>query len=299
MDFKIACIGSGNMGTALMKAAAASCGAENTGFTDSDKPKAKAAAKALGAEVYASNREAAEKADFVFLAVKPQALSPVLEEIAPVIQKRMDAKKPPVLVSMAAGWGIVKIQSLLNLAGTHGYVPKRLGPDWMDMKSAIMPEKPVPVLRIMPNTPALIGKGMIAMAASPQVPADKLAALEKFLSKAGRIDYIEERYLDAVTGLSGSGSAFVYMFIEALADGGVQAGLPRDKALNYAAQTVLGSAAMVQETGLHPGELKDMVTSPAGTTIAGVSALEKAAFRGAVMGAVEAAWRWAEKLGKS
>jgi pyrroline-5-carboxylate reductase len=200
---------------------------------------------------------------------------------------------------MAAGWSIAKIQSLLDLAGTHGYAPERLGPDWMDMKPSAMPERPVPVLRIMPNTPALIGKGMIAMAVSSQVPADKLAVVEELLAKAGRVDRIEERYLDAVTGLSGSGPAFVYMFIEALADGGVQAGLPRDKALSYAAQTVLGSAAMVQETGRHPGELKDMVTSPGGTTIAGVSALEKAAFRGAVMGAVEAAWKWAEKLGKS
>jgi pyrroline-5-carboxylate reductase len=298
MNYKIACIGSGNMGTALMKAAAASCGAENIGFTD-NKPKARAAAKALGAEVYASNREAAEKADFVFLAVKPQVLSRVIEEISRVVQKRIDAKKPPILISVAAGWSIARIQSLLNLAGTPGDSSERLGPDWMEMRPPIAPEKLVPVLRIMPNTPALIGKGMIAVTASSQIKADKLAVLEKLLSGAGRIDYIDEHYFDAVTGLSGSGPAFVYMFIEALADGGVQAGLPRDKALSYAAQTVLGSAAMVQESRLHPAELKDMVTSPAGTTIAGVAALEKAAFRGAVMGAVEAAWKRAEKLEKS
>jgi pyrroline-5-carboxylate reductase len=149
----------------------------------------------------------------------------------------------------------------------------------------------------MPNTPALISKGMIALAASPEVPAEKITELEKILKGAGDVDRLDERYLDAVTALSGSGPAFVYIFIEALADGGVRAGLPRDKALRYAAQTVLGSAAMVQETGKHPGELKDMVTSPGGTTIAGVAALENGAFRGTVMQAVEAAWRRSTELG--
>jgi pyrroline-5-carboxylate reductase len=149
----------------------------------------------------------------------------------------------------------------------------------------------------MPNTPALISQGVIAMTASPEVPGDKAAELEKILGAAGIVDRLEEKYMDAVTGLSGSGPAFVYLFIEALADGGVRAGLPRDKALCYAAQTVLGSAAMVQETGKHPGELKDMVTSPSGTTIAGVAALENGAFRGTVMNAVEAAWRRSREMG--
>ncbi|GHT64463.1 pyrroline-5-carboxylate reductase [Spirochaetia bacterium] len=272
----IACIGSGNMGNALMKGAAASIGGGNIGFSDADKAKARAAAKSLKALVYASNTEAVQKADYIFLAVKPQVLGAVLEEIAPAIQRRITAggaaaKKTPVLVSMAAGWSIAKVQSM---AGAH-----------------------VPVIRIMPNTPALIGQGMIALAASAEVSVNKIAELEKILGAAGEIDPVEEKYLDAVTGLSGSGPAFVYLFIEALADGGVRSGLPRDKALRYAAQTVLGSAAMVKETGKHPGELKDMVTSPAGTTIAGVAALEKGAFRGTVMEAVEAAWRRAKELG--
>jgi pyrroline-5-carboxylate reductase len=239
-----------------------------------------------------------QKVDYIFLAVKPQVLGAVLEEIAPAIQRRnlpprLQAEVPhritaggaakaavakqaaggkgPVLVSMAAGWSIAKVQAM---AGAH-----------------------VPVIRIMPNTPALIGQGMIALAASAEVPANRIAELEKILASAGEVDRLEEKYLDAVTGLSGSGPAFVYLFIEALADGGVRAGLSRDKALRYAAQTVLGSAAMVKETGKHPGELKDMVTSPAGTTIAGVAALEKGAFRGTVMAAVEAAWRRAAELG--
>jgi pyrroline-5-carboxylate reductase len=135
------------------------------------------------------------------------------------------------------------------------------------------------------------------MAASPEVSEEALGTLEKILGAAGIVDRIDETYMDAVTGLSGSGPAFVYLFIEALADGGVQAGLPRDKALRYAAQTALGAAMMVKETGLHPGQLKDMVASPGGTTIAGISVLEQGAFRGTVMNAVAAAYGRSKELG--
>jgi pyrroline-5-carboxylate reductase len=276
MDITIACIGSGNMGGALMKGAADIVGAKNIGFTDADRPKAETAASALGAAVYASNIIAAQKGDYIFLAVKPQVLQAVLEEIAPAIQERLSNNRPPIVVSMAAGWTIAKIQAGLGLK---------------------VKEPKVPVIRIMPNTPALISKGVIVMAPSPEVPPEKTAELEKILAAAGIVDRLDEKYLDAVTGLSGSGPAFVYLFIEALADGGVRAGLPRDKALRYASQTVLGSAAMVLETGKHPGELKDMVTSPGGTTIAGVAALENGAFRGTVMQAVEAAWKRSAELG--
>ena len=270
MSVTIACIGSGNMGFALMKGAAAALGGTNIGFTDADSAKAQAAAESLQAAVYQSNHEAVRRGDFVFLAVKPQVLAEVLAEIAHAVQERLAAKKPPALVSMAAGWSIKKIQAIAGNA---------------------------PVVRIMPNTPALISQGMIAIAASPEVPAEKIAELETILKSAGDVDRLDERYMDAATALSGSGPAFVYLFIEALADGGVQAGLPRDKALRYAAQTVLGSAAMVRETGKHPGELKDMVASPGGTTIAGLAALENGAFRGGVMRAVEAAWRRSIELG--
>jgi len=280
----ITCIGSGNMGTALLKGAvsvmAANRGAADIGFTigftDVDKPRAEAAAASLGGQVYASNTEAVRKGDYVFLAVKPQILKDVLAEIAAAVKERLSEEKdsggrPLTLVSMAPGWSIEKIQAVLGVKA--------------------------PVVRIMPNTPALISRGVIAMALSPEVSAERSAELEKILSGAGLVDRLEEKYLNAVTGLSGSGPAFVYLFIEALADGGVQAGLPRDKALRYAAQTVLGSAAMVLETGKHPGELKDMVTSPGGTTIAGVAALENGAFRATAINAVEAAWRRAAELG--
>jgi pyrroline-5-carboxylate reductase len=280
MSAAIVCIGSGNMGSALMKGAAERAGAERIFFTDADHDKALGAAKALGAGVLESNVEAARRGAYIFLAVKPQVMGTVLEEIAPALGARAAgtagaAGGLKALVSMAAGWSIKGIQSLLGRHGAAG----------------------VPVVRIMPNTPALVSRGMIALAAAPELETAALEELEGILSAAGLVDRAPESYLDAVTGLSGSGPAFVYLFIEALADGGVQAGLPRDKALRYASQTVLGAAAMVQETGRHPGELKDMVCSPAGTTIAGVAALERAGFRGAVLGAVEAAWRRAVELG--
>jgi pyrroline-5-carboxylate reductase len=269
------------MGSALMRGAAAFAGAERIFFTDADHDKAREAAKALGAGFLASNIEAAQRGDYVFLAVKPQVMPAVLEELGPVLGVRgssggYSAGGLKALVSMAAGWSIEGIQSRLGKYGAAG----------------------IPVARIMPNTPALVSKGMIALSASPELAAGTLEELEGLLSAAGAVDRVEESCLDAVTGLSGSGPAFVYMFIEALADGGVKAGLSRDQALRYSAQTVLGAAAMVQETAKHPGELKDMVCSPAGTTIAGVAALEQAGFRGAVMGAVEAAWRRAADLGK-
>jgi len=263
----ISCIGSGNMGFALMSAAQVA----DIYITDADSEKARHAAAFLGAKVLSSNVEAVEKGDIIFLAVKPQVLQQVLAEITPAANKKLNSNRAPVFVSMAAGWSIAKIQGILGAK--------------------------IPVVRIMPNTPALIGKGMIALSASPEVSANSVSEIEKILGGAGIIDKVEERFMDAVTGLSGSGPAFVYLFIEALADGGVSAGLPRDKALRYAAQTALGAAAMVQETGKHPGELKDMVTSPGGTTIAGIAALEDGAFRSTVIKAVEAAWKRSIELG--
>jgi pyrroline-5-carboxylate reductase len=274
MGAVIACIGSGNMGRVLMKGAAEIVGGENIGFADTDRAKAEEAAKALGGRVFASNAEAVLAGDFVFLAVKPQAMDAALREIAGAAWKRAEAGRLPVLVSMAAGWSIARISAIL------------------DRDSG-----PVPVARIMPNTPALVSRGVIALAVPPAMDGDRVRELEGILGGAGMVDRLEEKYLDAVTGLSGSGPAFVCLFIEALADGGVRAGLPRDKALRYAAQTVLGSAALVLETGKHPGELKDMVTSPAGTTIAGIAALENGAFRGTVMNAVDAAFRRSREMG--
>jgi len=269
----IACIGSGNMGFALMKGINAAAGNLKIGFTDTYREKAKKAAEELSADLYETNIEAAEKGDFIFLAVKPQVLEKVLIEISPIIGKRQKNNDIPVMVSMAAGWSISRIQIVMSRTGVK-----------------------IPTVRIMPNTPSLVSKGIIALCVSPEVNEEKIILLEKMLSGAGIVDRIAENGLNAVTGLSGSGPAFVCLFIEALADGGVLAGLPRDKALQYAAQTVLGTAAMVLETGKHPGELKDMVTSPGGTTIAGIAALEEGAFRSTVIEAVKAAWQRAGEL---
>jgi pyrroline-5-carboxylate reductase len=274
MKKTIACIGSGYMGPALMKGISKVVDPECIGFSDLNLSKARAAADSVGGQVYNSNAQAVEQADYLFLAVKPQVYKSVLEEIRPAVNDRLSAEKnggkPLTLISMVAGWSIAKIRSCLDVN--------------------------VPIVRIMPNTPALVSRGLIAMSTSPGFPAERVPEVETILSGAGLVDNLDEVYMDSVTGLSGSGPAFVYIFIEALADGGVRAGLPRDKALRYAVQTVLGSAHMVQETGKHPGELKDMVTSPGGTTIAGIAALENGAFRGAVINAIEAAWRRSSEL---
>jgi pyrroline-5-carboxylate reductase len=268
MNKIIACIGSGNMGSALMKAASKTI--KDIYLTDSDLKKAEQAAKELDVKTLSSNSEAAEKADFIFIAVKPNVVRSVLEEIAPILKKRLDAKNPACLVSMAAGISIDAINSALNISRQS-------------------------IVRIMPNTPALVSEGMIALS-SFNTSEEDVQTLITILSAAGNVDCVDESYIDAVTALSGSGPAFVYMFVEALADGAVQVGLPRDKAMKYAAQTVLGSAAMIQKTNLHPGELKDRVASPGGTTIAGIAALEQSAFRGTVMSAVKAAFDKAKKI---
>ena len=144
------------------------------------------------------------------------------------------------------------------------------------------------IIRVMPNTPAMVGAGMSALCRNEYVTEEEFEFVMKIFSGIGSAEEVEESFMDAVTGVSGSGPAYVYLFIEALADGGVLAGLPRAKAVKFAAQTVLGSARMVLETGRHPGELKDAVCSPAGTTIEGVRALEAERFRHAVMSAVAA-----------
>lgn len=279
MKMLVGCIGSGNMGSALMGAVAAAAGGSEILVSDADAGKARDLAAKLGAAA-ASNRELVERCRFVVLAVKPQVLDAVLADLAEALADAQRAGTAPILVSIVAGASLTRIRDSLGAAGAAGLDPASLR-----------------IVRFMPNTPALVGQGVIAAAAGAGVTREDMDELERLFSGAGIFDRIDEKYLDAVTALSGSGPAFVYLFIEALADGGVRAGLPRDTALRYAARTVLGSAAMVEGTGVHPGALKDAVCSPGGTTIAGVAALEDRGFRGAAMAAVEAAFRRSKELG--
>jgi pyrroline-5-carboxylate reductase len=252
---KIACIGTGEMGSALMKGLVETVGAANICLANRTRAKAEALAKTLGgAHVCASNSEAARAGDYVFLAVKPQNLEALLKEIAPALPEKA------VPVSLAAGWSIEKIQALVQQ----------------------------PLVRIMPSTPVEIGCGVVALKAGPAVPSERLAELKTMLSACGLVEELDEKLLDSVGALAGSSPAFVYMFIEALADGGVRAGFSHEQALKFAAKAVEGAGRMVLETGLHPGQLKDQVASPGGSTIVGIAALEDRGFRGAVMEALRA-----------
>jgi pyrroline-5-carboxylate reductase len=223
--------------------------------------------KETGIPAREDNRAVVARSELVVLAVKPQHVPAVLAEVAPVLSARH------CLMSIAAG------VTLRQLA-------EQLGPSCR-------------LVRVMPNTPCLVGASASAYAPAETATDDDVRLVDRLLGAVGRAIRLPEPSLDAVTGLSGSGPAFVYVMIEALSDGGVRMGLPRDVATLLAAQTVLGSARMVLETGLHPGVLKDMVASPAGTTIAGLHALERGAVRATLMDAVEAATRRSAELGQS
>lgn len=220
--------------------------------------------KATGARTVASNSEVVDQSDLIVLAVKPQSLPAVLQDVGSRLSNRH------LVVSIAAG---VTLSTL----------------------SQLMPAS-VRLIRVMPNTPCLLGAGASAYALGATATPSDAEAIEALLTTVGRCARVPEHLLDAVTGLSGSGPAFVYQFIEALSDGGVRAGLPRALATELAAQTVLGAAQMVLTTGLHTGALKDAVASPGGTTIAGLHALEQGGLRGTVMNAVVAAWERSREL---
>jgi len=223
--------------------------------------------KAVGAKTTASNADAVKFASVLILAVKPDQVGAVLAELRGHFTKRH------LLISIAAGVPLAKLESALD-AGSRA-------------------------IRVMPNTPALVGAAAIAFALGKAARPQDGELAHKLFSAVGVAFQLKETLLDAVTGLSGSGPAYVYLFIEGLSDGGVAAGLPRDVATKLAAQTVLGGAKMVLETGQHPGVLKDMVTSPGGTTIEGLHELEKGKLRGVVISAVRAAAEKSKKLGQS
>lgn len=220
-----------------------------------------------GARSVTGNREVIQASSILFLAVKPQVVGDMLREVAAELTSKH------LLISIAAG---TTLETLKQLSGGR-----------------------CRLVRVMPNTPCLLSCGASAFSRDASATEDDAALVQRLLSTVGRAWEVPERLLDAVTGLSGSGPAYVFQIIEALSDGGVRMGLPRDIATQLAAQTLLGASRMVLETGEHPGTLKDAVTSPGGTTIAGLHALERGGLRAALMNAVEAATLRSQELGRS
>lgn len=265
---EILVVGGGNMGEAL------AMGMVNSAYAKVDEvviaeplaERAEYLRKSSGFQVVSDGAEAAPEAQKVVVAVKPQVLDAVLEGLKHALAHR------PLLISVVAGAPTSRFTGILGDEAR--------------------------IVRVMPNTPALVGEGAAGLCAGGGASEADLSQAKQLLESVGKAVILPESLMDAVTGLSGSGPAYVFQFIEALADGGVRAGLPREEAMLLAAQTVLGSARMLIETGEHPGRLKDMVASPGGTTIAGLHALENGGLRSAVMDAVNAAARRSEELGR-
>ncbi|MBI5773134.1 MAG: pyrroline-5-carboxylate reductase [Verrucomicrobia bacterium] len=262
-------LGAGKMATALARGLVRAGLAKPGQILASDVSAAARAAfaKEVGAKTTAANADVLKFATVLILAVKPDQVAELLREARPGFTNRH------LLISIAAGVTLAKLES-------------GLGAD-------------ARVIRVMPNTPALVGASATAFATGKSATAGDAQLAQKLFSSVGIAFQVKESLLDAVTGLSGSGPAYVYVMIEALSDGGVAAGLPRDVATKLAAQTVLGGAKMVLETGQHPGALKDMVASPGGTTIEGLHELEKGKLRGTLINAVRAATEKSKKLGQS
>ena len=264
---RVGFLGAGQMATALARGWLAAGHVTPATCRASDPyPDARTKFEQLtGCPATADNREVVSASDVLVLAVKPQTLPALLDELRTQVTERH------LVVSIAAGVPCKRLAD--GLLGNHR------------------------IVRVMPNTPCLLGASATGFAAGPGARPEDVALVERLFNAVGKAFAVPESLLDAVTGLSGSGPAFVYVMIEALADGGVRMGLPRDVATTLAAQTVLGAARMVLETGQHPGQLKDAVTSPGGTTIAGLHALERGGLRAALMDAVEAATRRSTELG--
>ena len=265
---KVGFVGAGNMGEALIKGLTEAnlVPPEAIYATDVRLERMRELDRQYGIQVAASNPELVRHADVVILAVKPQIIDPVLREIAAGVTRRK------LVISIAAGVSTAKLRSGLG--------------------------KDARLIRVMPNTPALVREGVTAIAKSDGLEPGDLDTAGEIFSAVGRVVVLDEELLDAVTGLSGSGPAYVAVVIESLADGGVKMGLDRITAMTLATQTVLGAAKLLLETGMHPGALKDMVSSPGGTSIAGISALEEGGIRTTFIKAVERATLRSRELGR-
>ncbi len=261
-------LGAGNMGEALIKGLVVAnvVPAKSVYSADVRGERLTELAKQFGIQAAADNSDLVSRCDVVILAVKPQIMEPVLREIAPAVTRQK------LLISIAAGVSTAKIRAMLN--------------------------RDARLIRVMPNTPALVLEGVTAIAKGQHLEPGDLDTASEIFKAVGRVVILDEDLMDAVTGLSGSGPAYVAVVIESLADGGVRMGLDRITAMTLATQTVLGAAKLLLETGLHPGALKDMVSSPGGTSIAGVAALEEGGIRTTLIKAVERATLRSRELGQ-
>jgi pyrroline-5-carboxylate reductase len=266
---KVGFVGAGNMGEALIKGlvSASLVPAEAIFAHDARPERLDALERAYGLRPTADNVELVCEADVVILAVKPQIIVSVLRQVSPALSRRK------LMISVAAGVSTAAIRAALG--------------------------KDARLIRVMPNTPALVLEGATAIARADGLEAGDLETAREIFGAVGKVVVLEEELMDAVTGLSGSGPAYIALVIESLADGGVKMGLDRATAMVLATQTVLGSARLLLETGLHPGALKDMVSSPGGTSIAGIAALEAGGVRTTFINAVERATLRSRELGQS
>jgi pyrroline-5-carboxylate reductase len=263
---KIAIIGGGKMGSIIAQGLVSRkiVPVSNITITDVDTTRLEYLRSELKLQVSEDNKKAVKTADVIILAVKPQSMAHTLKEIAPVVSKSK------IIISIAAGI-------------TAGFIEERLMKD-------------VRVVRVMPNTPALVGAGAAAVSKGQFATAADIKLARAIFNAVGITVEVEEKLMDAVTGLSGSGPAYCFLMIEALADAGVQMGLPRDLALQLSAQTMYGSAHLCLKGDQHPAQLRNMVTSPAGTTAAGLKVLEEGKLRAILMSAVEAATKRSKEL---
>ncbi len=261
---KIGCIGTGNMGGAIISGVSEFLPASNLFIYDKDLSKAKQVAGLYGTSRADNISDLANICDIIIIAVKPNAVPEVLNQLKPACSTK-------TVVSIAAGITIACIESVLG--------------------------RNQKIIRVMPNTPSLVREGMSVLAPNEASDEDTLNAVKEIFCKIGTAIVLPEQYMDAVTGVSGSGPAYVFTFIQAMADGAVKMGLPRKESLTLAAQTVLGAAKMVLKEDSNPIELRDGVTSPGGTTIEAVHILEDRGFAGAVMSAIEAATNKSKDMG--
>jgi pyrroline-5-carboxylate reductase len=265
---KIGLLGAGNMSEAIMKGLIHSgINPQQISCSDISESRLQSIQENLKVQTSKNNLDVVSTSDVIFLAVKPNIVAAILHEVSALLNSEK------LIISIAAGINIATIEKCLS--------------------------NPVPVIRVMPNTPALVQEGMSAIAGGTHATKELLELATKLLSAIGKVVVLDEKQLDAVTGLSGSGPAYVLEFIDALASGGVKEGLRKDVALQLAAQTVLGTAKLYLMTGEHPSSLRDKVTSPGGTTIAGLYALESGHFRATVMNAVTSATKRSKELSQT